>query len=192
MILPFFMPMPFFGGSSNHNHTTVIQNDDHALRESNQLKREEIKLNKEKIEFDKFKEYLNSIDINIDRDCLEQDIFDTQYERECFEKLMKLSEKFQDGRWAQERICAAFNSLMVKVNNGSASEEEKDMFNSGRKFHLNEKINFGKKLGRTHDRYDYIMKLKLGPSYKPKYITQEELDKILNDNKYGFAKDFIF
>ena len=59
-------------------------------------------------------------------------------------------------------------------------------------FEENSKEEFGKVIGRSNDRYDYFMYLKYGLTYQPKYISKEELVKILKANKYGYSAHCIF
>ncbi len=151
-----------------------------------------------KIEFDLYIEklnlYLNSFDENVEKDSLEIDEYDLNEELNYFSKFKEEMNKYDqstggiDGRWQQEK----FYLFVSKLRDENFEIEDKDkLILAFEKFVLRKKINFGKKLGRSNDRYDYFMYLKCGADYKAKYISQEELIKILKENKYGFSKHLI-
>lgn len=174
---------------SHHDHSTL----ERLQRESNELKRKEMELKDEELYLSKVKQFVDSIDINCDRDSLEILIYDeveeSSYMRMFYEGC-ELQNKITpfDGRWSQERFAGFYTFL--KNKNPKSSDDEM-MIKAYEKFELRTRKHFGKLLGQTTDRYDYFMYLKQGPSYEAKYITQDELLEILGSNKYGYSKHLM-
>lgn len=160
--------------------------------------------------------YLNSFDDNIDRDLLEVDLYDEEYEKECLERFEKNAELFYEEckknddktwrfRYPNDRTEVKFNvyySMNLKKYESleNCQEDIKNELLAYKKYFepwnrnqpIDKTIHFGKKIGRSNDRYDYFMFLKHGLSYQPKYITKEELIKILKEDKYGYSSHCIF
>lgn len=157
-----------------------------AQRKANQLKEEELELKKKEKKKNEVKEYLESIPLDIERECLEVDIYDTQYQLECREELYNLSLKEPEGRWLQEKQASVYNKLFR-----STIQKEQDICRAYEKFYVHKDIEFGPIIGRSEDRYDYVMRLKIGPSYTPKYISKTTLNEILKSNKYGMSEGVI-
>ncbi len=92
-----------------------------------------------------------------------------------------------DGRWSQERYEGFY---MFLKNKNVKSYDDEMMIKAYERFRGWIK-HFGKIIGKTNDRYDYCMYLKLGPSYQAKYISQDELLNIISQNKYGYSKHLM-
>jgi len=159
------------------------------------------KLNKQKLEneiyLSKLNNYLDTFDENVEKDSLEVDLFDKEEEIKYWNMFQEECKKNEesvgiDGRWSQEKWFNYYVILKRKELHNTITDDEVNMKLAFEKFGQGNKIDFGKKIGRSNDRYDYFMYLKCGLNYKAKYITQEELMKILKENKYGYSKHLIF
>lgn len=152
--------------------------------------------------------YLTSFDENIERDLLEVDVYDKEYQKECYKKFYELKNNFYEECKKSNRpdVCFRYpydwNDLVSKVYineminlYGSLEyipEHIQHPIKAYLMFEKNSKEEFGKVIGRSNDRYDYFMYLKYGLTYRPKYISKEELVKILKANKYGYSAHCIF
>lgn len=173
-----------------HHDNTTLEN---LQRESNRLKTKEIELKDEEIYLNKVKQFVDSIDVNCNRDDLEISVYDeleeskyiTLFYNEC-EKQNKITPF--DGRWRQEKFVGFYNFLKAKT---VKTTDDEMMIKACEKFELKIIKHFGKYLGTSTDRYDYFMYLKNGPSYQAKYMKQDELLKILGSNKYGYSKHLM-
>jgi hypothetical protein len=95
----------------NYNENTNYSGLTSAQKESNRLKEKEIELQKKVIKKQEIKEYLDSIDENIDRDCLEIDLYDKEYQAKCYSELSELANKEQNGRWYDEKFASVYARL---------------------------------------------------------------------------------
>lgn len=150
--------------------------------------------------------YLNSFDNDIDRDLLEIDLYDEEYEKECCERFKKNAIEYVksnnlDYRFDSDCYHLYFRIMTDKYGSiENCPEDIKNELYAYKKyilyymisFEVDKTIHFGKKIGRSNDRYDYFMYLRNGLSYQPKYITKEELIKILKEDKYGYSSHCIF
>ena len=164
--------------------------------------------------------YLNSFDQYVERDLLEVDIYDQEYQKECYKKFCELVKEFYEKCKSENRTdvwfrypsdwfvvkCKTYISEMIKLYGSleSIPDNIQDPIRAFYKFGTDNVMcndfnfeevkleEFGKVIGRSTDRYDYFMYLKYGLTYEPKYITKEELYKILKYNKYGFSAHCIF
>lgn len=157
--------------------------------------------------------YLNSFDINVERDLLEVDEYDHNYMVDCYKQFQSSVENFYNTCKAQERKDIGFRydcewfdvkynvyySQMIKTygsleNCPTNIKNELLAFNKFDNYSpfYDPYLTFGKVIGRTTDRYDYFMFLKCGLVYEPKYITKEHLRNILKENKYGYSAHCIF
>ncbi len=159
------------------------------------------KLNKQKLEneiyLSKLNNYLDTFDENVEKDSLEVDLFDKEEEIKYWNMFQEECKNIEessgiDGRWSQEKWYNYYVKLKQKEIYNNITDDELKMKLAFEKFGQGNQIDFGKKIGRSNDRYDYFMYLKCGLNYKAKYITQEELMKILKENKYGYSKHLIF
>jgi hypothetical protein len=162
-------------------------------KEENRLKEVELKLKEDELYLTKVKIFLDSVDIDCNREDLEITIYDEVEESKYFRMFIEECEKHftvnsYEGRWALEKY-AQFHTFLL--NKKDKSDDQKIMMKAYLKFILQTIKHFGKAIGTTTDRYDYIMYLKLGPSYKAKYISQEELLKIIAEDKYGYSKHLM-
>lgn len=175
--------------SYSDNKLDEIRNE---LKKANYLKEKENSLREEKIYLQKVKTFLETIDVNCDKDSLEISIYDEDEERRYYgmfsDECRKVHDKNPPGRWFQETEVLVYQTLRNKQNK---TTDETFMMNAYEKWTLGTVKHFGKIIGKTNDRYDYIMYLKIGPSYQAKYITQEELLKIISENKYGYSKHLM-
>lgn len=152
--------------------------------------------------------YLNSFDEDVERDLLEVDVYDQDYMTECYKIFYVQKEQFYEQCKQENRqdlclrypfdwysvISETYFLEMVKIY-GSVEfmpDHIQHPIKAYLKFEKNHIVDFGKVVGRSVDRYDYFMYLKYGITYKPKYITKEELYKILKINKYGYSAHCIF
>ena len=185
------------GSSMTRSNNYVTKQDTTKLeslqREANELKKKEIELKEDEVYLNKVKMFLESVDVNCNNSDLEIPIYDiveesrytTLFYEEC-EKQNKITPF--DGRWSQEKFQGFYTFLFQKQNK---TYDDEMMMKSYERNYLHTIKNFGKIIGTTNDRYDYIMYLKLGPSYQAKYISQAELLKIIADNKYGYSKHLM-
>ena len=137
----------------NYNENTNYSGLTSEQKKSNRLKEQELELQKKVIKKQEIKEYLDSIDINIDRDCLEIDLHDKDYQGECYVELSELANKEQDGRWHDEKFARVYARLTK-----SKCQKEQDLCRAYEKIFMGKDIEFGPIVGRSEDRYDYVMR----------------------------------
>ena len=181
------------GHQTNHTCHTDTFRLEQLQREANELKKKELNLTEEENYLLKVKMFLDSVDINCNQDDLEIPTYDEleelSYNRKFYDAC-EIQDKLTpfDGRWSQEKHVGFYNYLKAKT---TKTRDEEMMISAFEKFTFGIKKHFGTYLGKSVDRYDYIMYLKCGPSYQAKYITQESLLEILGNNKYGYSKHLM-
>lgn len=164
----------------------------HTPKESESVK----KLNEYELQQNKLKNYLDSFDENCDPDSLETNVYDTKFQHDYFIKFYTYvennPEEFTEGRWSQEKCAQYFQKLTLESYDAVGERlQEIEYLRAAYLKNYHNGPSFGLTIGRTNDRYDYFMRLKVGPTYQPKKISKEQLIGILQNNKYGYSKDLI-